>query len=93
MPAQRKVFRISIDASTKAFTATQIMDTCAGCGEIAAVIARDLDGDGVLDVIALDTNLRIYTAIGNGMIVADPFAGSTNGPFVTVSTTVTGAIP
>lgn len=34
------------------------------CPPILAVVARDLDGDHQLDVIAIDSELQVYTALG-----------------------------
>ena len=36
----------------------------AACPPILAVVARDLDGDHQLDVIAIDSELQVYTALG-----------------------------
>jgi hypothetical protein len=38
--------------------------SAAPCPPILAVIARDLDGDHQLDVIAIDSELQVYTAFG-----------------------------
>jgi hypothetical protein len=35
------------------------------CPQILAVVARDLDGDHKLDIIAIDSDLQVYTASGS----------------------------
>jgi len=88
----RKLFEITVTAGPPpTFVAVPIVDTCPTCPEIVAVIARDLDGDRELDIIGLDSELRIYTALTSlgGGLVTDPFPGS--GPFTNVFTSVTGA--
>jgi hypothetical protein len=35
------------------------------CPQILAVVVRDLDGDHKLDIIAIDSNLQVYTAFGS----------------------------
>jgi hypothetical protein len=38
--------------------------TGQGCPPLRAVIARDLDGDGILDIVAIDALLHVYVAMG-----------------------------
>lgn len=38
-------------------------NTCPACPPIAAVVVRDLDGDRALDAVAIDAELRVYTAL------------------------------
>jgi hypothetical protein len=35
------------------------------CPQILAVVVRDLDGDHKLDIIAIDSDLQVYTALGS----------------------------
>lgn len=89
----RALFRLTVDPLTPAFAVRQIPDACPTCPEIVAVIARDLDGDHVLDIIGLDAGLRLYTALSSGSdtLIEDPIVrGSLNGPFTNVTATVTG---
>jgi hypothetical protein len=89
----RELSSIVIDPGPPAkFTATPIADLCPTCPEIIALVARDLDGDHVLDIIGFDASLRLYTtlsATGRALDV-DPFPGSTRGPFTNVVTSVSG---
>jgi hypothetical protein len=39
---------------------------CSNCVTILGVVARDLDGDHKLDLVAIDARLRIYTALAPG---------------------------
>jgi hypothetical protein len=65
------------------------------CAPILAVVARDLDGDHALDVIAIDANLQIYTGLakdGGVLHAAVKLATSPAEPgFLAVRTSVTGA--
>jgi hypothetical protein len=46
-------------------TALMFSDTCTtNCIPIIALVARDLDGDHEMDLVAIDANLKIYTALG-----------------------------
>jgi hypothetical protein len=46
---------------------------CSTCNTVEAVVARDLDGDKQLDVIAIDSRLRIYTGLAaNGFAFDGP---------------------
>lgn len=46
-------------------TALAFTDTCTtACVPIIALVARDLDGDHEMDLVAIDADLRIYTALG-----------------------------
>ena len=70
----------------------------AACPPIVAVVTRDLDGDHALDVIAIDADLHVYTALASdsadlaklklhsALAVPTPTTG-----FVTVRSSVTGA--
>jgi hypothetical protein len=55
---------------------------CSACVTVLSIVSRDLDGDHLLDLVAIDARLRIYTAFA-----ANNFAW--NAP-VSIPTTVTG---
>ena len=38
---------------------------CSGCLQLLAVIARDLDGDHALDIVAIDARLRVFHAFAS----------------------------
>jgi hypothetical protein len=46
----------------KSGTGTNTAYDCNACPPILAVVARDLDGDHVLDLVVIDAKLRLYTA-------------------------------
>lgn len=63
----------------------------AQCPPILAVIARDLDGDHQLDVIAIDSELQVYTALGGQLQLTRAIKLPTALPTVfDVRTSVTG---
>lgn len=67
---------------------------CSSCVPVLALVSRDLDGDHVLDLVAIDARLRIYSALA-----ANSFAWSaptqipttTAGTFFSVDVSVSGA--
>ncbi|HEX8108872.1 MAG TPA: hypothetical protein VF516_14170, partial [Kofleriaceae bacterium] len=63
------------------------------CPAILAVIARDLDGDHKLDVIAIDSELQVYTALGSQLQLtrAIKLTPTLAMPIFDVRTSVTGA--
>lgn len=62
------------------------------CPPILAVIARDLDGDHQLDVIAIDSELQVYTALGGQLQLTRAIKLPTALPAIfDVRTSVTGA--
>ena len=64
----------------------------APCPPLLAVIARDLDGDHQLDVIAIDSELQVYTALGGQLQLSRAIKLPTALPAVfDVRTSVTGA--
>jgi hypothetical protein len=64
----------------------------APCPPILAVIARDLDGDHQLDVIAIDSELQVYTALGGQLQLTRAIKLPTALPAVfEVRASVTGA--
>lgn len=63
----------------------------APCPPILAVVARDLDGDHQLDVIAIDSELQVYTALGGQLQLTRAIKLPTALPEVfDVRTSVTG---
>jgi hypothetical protein len=61
------------------------------CPPILAVIARDLDGDHQLDIIAIDSELQVYTALGGQLQLTRAIKLPTALPTVfDVRTSVTG---
>jgi hypothetical protein len=89
------MFAITIN-SDHTYTSDPLTAASLDCGSCAleAVVVRDLDGDGHLDIVAVDTNLNFYTALWQrdhtlhafteSHPVATPFA------YGTVHTSVTG---
>jgi hypothetical protein len=64
----------------------------APCPPILAVVARDLDGDHQLDVIAIDSELQVYTALGGQLQLTRAIKLPTAlAPIFEVRTSVTGA--
>jgi hypothetical protein len=61
--------RVEFTGSSLAFpqlsTYTFPACTATPCPPILAVVARDLDGDHQLDIIAIDSELQVYTALGS----------------------------
>jgi hypothetical protein len=63
----------------------------APCPPILAVVARDLDGDHRLDVIAIDSELQVYTALGGQLQLTRAIKLPTALPAIfDVHTSVTG---
>ena len=68
---------------------------CNACVPILAVVARDLDGDRMLDLVAIDARLQIFTALAAGGYrfgSATQVPTMTTGNFFSVDVSVTGAI-
>ena len=86
----RHIYQVSVEPG--AVSTAPLADDCPTCDPIVAVIARDLDGDHQLDIVGLDSRLRIYTALSSTgfVLIQDPFPGRA-APFQTVLTSVTGA--
>jgi hypothetical protein len=61
--------RVEFTGSSLAFPqlSTYTFPACSAtpCPPIVAVVARDLDGDHQLDLIAIDSELQVYTALGS----------------------------
>jgi hypothetical protein len=55
------------------------------------VIIRDLDGDHVLDVTAIDAHLHVFTSLGPADLAESaPLAPVLATPFVTIDTSISG---
>ena len=65
----RALYRLALDGTLETFT---FPNTCGACAPIIAVITRDLDGDHVLDVIAIDSTLALYTARAGSLQLTGP---------------------
>ena len=68
---------------------------CMACPSVLAVVARDLDGDHVLDLVAIDARLRIYTALAAmGYVFGAPTSIVTPLPAIydSVDVSVSGAV-
>ncbi len=67
---------------------------CTACPSVLAIVARDLDGDHQLDLVALDAKLQLYTALAKesyafGAPIQVPVVQ--NNVWVNVQTSVAGA--
>ena len=98
----RALYRVQISSSPVAATRFPYRFPIEACGTscppILAVVARDLDGDHALDVIAIDSDLHIYTALAKDSVDLGQLAlqsalqlPTTSAGFVAVRTSVTGA--
>lgn len=70
----------------------QPIATCATCPPFLALVARDLDGDRALDLVAIDAQLHVHTALaatGYAFVAAQPIAAAITAAVVTTS--VSGA--
>ncbi|HEX3473760.1 MAG TPA: hypothetical protein VHT91_01900 [Kofleriaceae bacterium] len=67
--------------------------TTGTCPPIVAVVARDLDGDHQLDIIAIDSELNVYTALGSQLQLSRAIKLPVTLPMAVfeVRTSVTGA--
>lgn len=66
---------------------------CSSCVTILGVVARDLDGDHRLDLVAIDARLRIHTALAPTFTWSAPTQIQTSfaNTFVSLALSVTGA--
>ena len=67
---------------------------CALCPPVIAVVARDLDGDHQLDLVAIDAKLQLYTGLARAGLVFGPpvqIPAVLQQPWVNVQTSVAGA--
>jgi hypothetical protein len=72
---------------------TYTLPACtAPCPRIIALVARDLDGDHQLDIVAIDSELQVYTALGNQLALTRAIKLPTAlAPVFEVRTSVSGA--
>ena len=94
-PTVPTLHRVEITGSALdlAQAATYTFPPCTGpCPPIIAVVARDLDGDHQLDIIAIDSELQVYTALGSQLQLTRAIKLPVTLPTVfEVRTSVTGA--
>ena len=68
------------------------LPACAGCPPFVALVARDLDGDHRIDVVAIDHDLGVWHLLADGTPLQGPFAiPTTLADFTSVRTSVAGA--
>jgi hypothetical protein len=100
-PGSRQLALYTIaDASTMTPTVGTLYDpaSCPGdCDVFRAVVARDLDHDGLLDVIAIDNALTIYTFLakntgGYGLPAIQKLQGVTPTLYTYVRASASGAL-
>lgn len=93
----RALWRIGVHGGvTPTFDLTPIpLPPCAMCAPFIALVARDLDGDRKLDLIAIDADLRVSTALStkNGAVTTAFSIPTTTRGFTTVAVSVAGATP
>jgi hypothetical protein len=75
----RNMYRLLVGfgpAALKETVAIPFQPTCSGasCPPIRAVVARDLDSDGILDLVAIDAALAVWVSMGHA---DDSFAAFT----------------
>lgn len=94
-PTAPTLYRVGVTGSALdlAQAATYTFPPCTGpCPPIVAVVARDLDGDHQLDLIAIDSELQVYTALGSQLQLTRAIQLPKTIPTVfEVRTSVTGA--
>lgn len=88
----RNLYELAFSGQTPTLPTTPLWsEICAGepCQPIRAIVARDLDGDHQLDLIAIDAQLGIYIRYATGTIqtIAPPSTTS----FALVRVSVSGA--
>lgn len=66
---------------------------CGTCHTVLAIVARDLDGDHRLDLIAIDSKLKLYTALAPAFAWSAPVQIPTTfaNTFFSANVSVTGA--
>lgn len=65
---------------------------CSTCTPILALTARDLNGDHLLDLVAIDARLQIYTALAPHFTFSSPTAiAPATANFMAIDVTVSGA--
>jgi hypothetical protein len=65
---------------------------CNACTPILAVVARDLDGDQLLDLVAIDARLQIYNALAPDFAFSAPtMIAPATANFTSIDVSVSGA--
>jgi hypothetical protein len=94
----RNLYRVDFSGKTAALRPAILSQTCAGgtgttCAPIRAIVARDVDGDHQLDLIAIDAALVVYVRFANGTITTiQPPAALPTTNFKVVRASVSGAV-
>ena len=102
-PSARQLYLIDPNLNDPAMSSrTELTLPCVGCASILAVVVRDLDYDQVLDVIAIDAQLKLLVWLSRDHPGAPaPIAGTmftpfspiaTGSTFTTVRTSTSGAL-
>lgn len=90
----RKVYRIVVDpAAPQSPQITRLPDACPTCPPIIALAARDLDGDHRIDLVGIDAELGVHTALaadGYQLVPSAPIAVPAT-PFTAVELSISGA--
>jgi hypothetical protein len=90
----RKMYLISVDPSApQSPMIRQLPDACPACPPLIALAARDLDGDRRIDLVGLDPQLGVHTALaaeGYRFIESAPIPPPAM-PFTAVELSVSGA--
>jgi len=89
----REVYRITDPAGTPMISKLQtpLCGLPLPCVGILAIIARDLDHDGNVDLVAIDANLHVFTALGTSAFVESTPMAQTAGGFTQLRTQAAGS--
>ena len=89
----RELYRISDPAGTPQIARLQTGVCIAGptCLPILAIVARDLDHDGVVDLVAIDSDLHVFTVLGLATAVESMPMTPTVGGFAQLRTQAAGS--
>jgi hypothetical protein len=61
---RRALYEGTLKRNTSQIDLTPLaLPVCTGCPPILAVVVRDLDGDHILDVVAIDADLKVLTRL------------------------------
>jgi hypothetical protein len=94
---RRNIYPVDFTSNKAAALRAALLDQTCGavssmCQPFRAIVARDVDGDHVLDLIAIDATLTVYVLHASGTITTiNPPAGLP-GPFKIVRASVTGVV-
>ncbi|HEV7554383.1 MAG TPA: hypothetical protein VGO00_02945 [Kofleriaceae bacterium] len=89
----RELYRVKDPAGTPGISRVQtgVCSTGPTCAPILAIIARDLDHDGVVDLVAIDANLHVFTVLGTAAAMESMPMEPTAGGFVQLRTQAAGS--